>query len=170
MSTMIDIVLQQTNSARPQLTFHYMPTVCCEPSHKDASVRSHRRSDEVREMSHPEKDGRSRDGNGDWSVGVEAPQDRRVNPGRPVKSATASTPYASRSQRATWFEEQMQISKPQRERPQPLTATPKLYNPWKYYEFHKQNRHTTAECRELRNTLHELADKGQIGRFLKRGL
>ncbi|KAJ8446294.1 hypothetical protein Cgig2_005825 [Carnegiea gigantea] len=31
------------------------------------------------------------------------------------------------------------------------------------------SRHTIAECRELRNTLHELADKGQINRFLKKG-
>ncbi|KAJ8419878.1 LOW QUALITY PROTEIN: hypothetical protein Cgig2_007494 [Carnegiea gigantea] len=29
--------------------------------------------------------------------------------------------------------------------------------------------HTTTECRELKKALHELADKGQINRFLKRG-
>ncbi|KAJ8421002.1 hypothetical protein Cgig2_021761 [Carnegiea gigantea] len=37
-------------------------------------------------------------------------------------------------------------------------------------EFHAQNGHSTAECRELRKALHELADKGQIDRFLKRGM
>ncbi|KAJ8438999.1 hypothetical protein Cgig2_012995 [Carnegiea gigantea] len=30
--------------------------------------------------------------------------------------------------------------------------------------------HMTAVCQELRKALHELADKGQINRFLKRGL
>ncbi|KAJ8427297.1 LOW QUALITY PROTEIN: hypothetical protein Cgig2_002209 [Carnegiea gigantea] len=30
--------------------------------------------------------------------------------------------------------------------------------------------HTTTECRELKKALHELADMGQIDRFLKRGL
>ncbi|KAJ8441486.1 hypothetical protein Cgig2_011163 [Carnegiea gigantea] len=29
--------------------------------------------------------------------------------------------------------------------------------------------HTTTECRKLKKALHELADKGQIDRFLKRG-
>ncbi|KAJ8444096.1 hypothetical protein Cgig2_025097 [Carnegiea gigantea] len=29
--------------------------------------------------------------------------------------------------------------------------------------------HTTTKCRELKKGLHELADKGQIDRFLKRG-
>ncbi|KAJ8435859.1 LOW QUALITY PROTEIN: hypothetical protein Cgig2_028567 [Carnegiea gigantea] len=50
-------------------------------------------------------------------------------------------------------------------RPQPMTSAPKCHNARKYYEFHKQNRDTTAECRELRKALHELID-----RFLKRQL
>ncbi|KAJ8426716.1 hypothetical protein Cgig2_004215 [Carnegiea gigantea] len=33
----------------------------------------------------------------------------------------------------------------------------------------QQNGHTTVECRELRKALHELANKGQIDYFLKRG-
>ncbi|KAJ8444056.1 hypothetical protein Cgig2_030913 [Carnegiea gigantea] len=57
---------------------------------------------------------------------------------------------------------------PMLKRPQPMTAAPKPQNVQKYYEFHEQNMHTTAECRELRKTLHELANKGQIDRFLKR--
>ena len=36
-------------------------------------------------------------------------------------------------------------------------------------KFHEQNSHIAAECRELRKALHELTDKGQIYRFLKRG-
>ncbi|KAJ8433469.1 hypothetical protein Cgig2_020641 [Carnegiea gigantea] len=51
-----------------------------------------------------------------------------------------------------------------------MTATPKPHNARKYYEFHEQNGHMTAECRELRKALHELPNKGQIDRFLKRGL
>ena len=54
--------------------------------------------------------------------------------------------------------------------PQPMTSAPEPHNAWKYCEFHQQNGHTTAECRELRKALHELADKCQIDRFLKRGL
>ncbi|KAJ8434530.1 hypothetical protein Cgig2_030153 [Carnegiea gigantea] len=33
----------------------------------------------------------------------------------------------------------------------------------------RESGHTTIECRELKKALHELADKGQIDRFLKRG-
>ena len=35
--------------------------------------------------------------------------------------------------------------------------------------FHEQSGHTTTECRELKKALHELVDKEQIDRFLKRG-
>ncbi|KAJ8427765.1 hypothetical protein Cgig2_024309 [Carnegiea gigantea] len=51
-----------------------------------------------------------------------------------------------------------------------MTFGPKHHNVQKYYEFHEQNGYTTAECRELRKALHELADKGQINCFLKRGI
>jgi len=39
----------------------------------------------------------------------------------------------------------------------------------KYCQFHEQNRHTTVKCKELKKALHELADKGQIYHFLKKG-
>ncbi|KAJ8422917.1 hypothetical protein Cgig2_007798 [Carnegiea gigantea] len=55
-------------------------------------------------------------------------------------------------------------------RPQPMTMAPKLHNVWKCCEFHERNGHTTTECKELRKALHELDDKGQIDRFLKRGI
>ncbi|KAJ8433504.1 hypothetical protein Cgig2_018038 [Carnegiea gigantea] len=54
-------------------------------------------------------------------------------------------------------------------RPPPMSSAPKPHNARKYCEFHEQNRHTTAECRKLRKPLHELANKGQIDQFLKRG-
>ncbi|KAJ8427675.1 hypothetical protein Cgig2_016768 [Carnegiea gigantea] len=37
------------------------------------------------------------------------------------------------------------------------------------FSSHEQNGHTTFECRELRKSLHELANKWQIDRFLKWG-
>ncbi|KAJ8441264.1 hypothetical protein Cgig2_013679 [Carnegiea gigantea] len=52
----------------------------------------------------------------------------------------------------------------------PMTVPPKLQNVRKYYEFYEQSGYTTTECRELKKALHELADKGQINRFLKKGL
>jgi len=52
---------------------------------------------------------------------------------------------------------------------QPVTTASKPHNAQKYCEFHKQNGHTIAECRELRKALHELTNKGQIDCFLKRG-
>ncbi|KAJ8421066.1 hypothetical protein Cgig2_006337 [Carnegiea gigantea] len=39
----------------------------------------------------------------------------------------------------------------------------------KYLDRTEASRHTTTECRELKKALHELVDKGQIDRFLKRG-
>ncbi|KAJ8420014.1 hypothetical protein Cgig2_016914 [Carnegiea gigantea] len=51
----------------------------------------------------------------------------------------------------------------------PMTAPPRPQNARKYYEFYEQRGHTTIECRELKKVLHELADKGQIDRFLKKG-
>ncbi|KAJ8436715.1 hypothetical protein Cgig2_027386 [Carnegiea gigantea] len=58
---------------------------------------------------------------------------------------------------------------PMLRRPPPMTAPSTPHNAQKYYEFHEQNRHTRAECRELKKALHKLADKGQIDRFLKKG-
>ncbi|KAJ8421674.1 hypothetical protein Cgig2_004471 [Carnegiea gigantea] len=62
------------------------------------------------------------------------------------------------------------LGHPMLRRPHPMTAPPRPQNARKYCEFHEQSGHTTTECRELKKALHELADKGQIDRFLKRGL
>jgi len=58
---------------------------------------------------------------------------------------------------------------PMLRRPPPMTALPMSQNTRKYCELHEQSGHTTTECRELKKALHELAGKGQIDRFLKRG-
>jgi len=51
-----------------------------------------------------------------------------------------------------------------------MASAQKPHNAWKYFDFHEQNGHTTTECRDLRKALYELADKGQLNRFLQRGL
>ncbi|KAJ8429254.1 hypothetical protein Cgig2_031554 [Carnegiea gigantea] len=49
---------------------------------------------------------------------------------------------------------------PMLRKPQLMTAAPKSHNAQKYCEFHELNSYTTAERRELKKALHELADKG----------
>jgi len=51
----------------------------------------------------------------------------------------------------------------------PMTTSPKSQNARKYCEFYKQSGYTTVEVRDLTKAFHELADKGQIDHFLKRG-
>ncbi|KAJ8438965.1 hypothetical protein Cgig2_018876 [Carnegiea gigantea] len=84
------------------------------------------------------------------------PTDRPMQ-GATAKSTTASTPYAAYSRTS------------HTPKAAPMTAPPKPQNARKYYEFCEQSRHTTTKCQELKKVLHELADKGQIDRFLKRG-
>ncbi|KAJ8423710.1 hypothetical protein Cgig2_016461 [Carnegiea gigantea] len=50
-----------------------------------------------------------------------------------------------------------------------MTSVPNPHNVLKHCEFYELNAHATAKCWELRKALHELEDKGQIDRFLKRG-
>jgi len=56
---------------------------------------------------------------------------------------------------------------PMLKKPQPMNVALKQHNVHKYCEFHEQNGHTTAECRELKKAFYELADKWQIDWFLK---
>ncbi|KAJ8436705.1 hypothetical protein Cgig2_027226 [Carnegiea gigantea] len=56
---------------------------------------------------------------------------------------------------------------PMLKKPQPMNAALTQNNVHKYCEFREQNGHTTAECRELKKALYELADKWQIDRFLE---
>ncbi|KAJ8424841.1 hypothetical protein Cgig2_030068 [Carnegiea gigantea] len=84
MSTITNTILQQVteqvkktmeavNSARPLPTFDYLPTARCEPCHRHALIGWHRRSDEVRETAHLERDKRSLEGNRNRSMGVVSP-------------------------------------------------------------------------------------------------
>jgi len=107
--------MEAANSTRPLPAIHYTPTVGYKPFHRHALASSHHCSDEVREMACPEKDGRSRDENRDWSIGVDAPSNHRLNPARPGKSTTASAPYATHSRHTAWFQKQEQTSKPRGE-------------------------------------------------------
>ncbi|KAJ8424387.1 LOW QUALITY PROTEIN: hypothetical protein Cgig2_000588 [Carnegiea gigantea] len=84
---------------------------------------------------------------------------------RPNSECTRSPPRKGDGLRSILMEVR---SHPMLKRPPSMTLAPKPYNAQKYCEFHKQIRHTTAECWEFRKALHELADKGQIDRFLKR--
>ncbi|KAJ8435422.1 LOW QUALITY PROTEIN: hypothetical protein Cgig2_001074 [Carnegiea gigantea] len=87
--------------------------------------------------------------------------------GKTAVLATASTHYATHSKRTAWLEEHE--GHLMLRQPPPMTAPPRPQNAQKYCELHEQNGHTTTKCRELKKALHELADKGQIDQFLKRG-
>ncbi|KAJ8426727.1 hypothetical protein Cgig2_011548 [Carnegiea gigantea] len=145
------------NAARPPPTFDCVPSTGYEPSHRHALVRSHHHSDELREVVHPDKEERSHGENCEQSIGVDALQSRHLNLGRPAKLTTASTILME-------VKEHTMLK-----RLQPMITAPKPHNTRKYCKFHEQNGHTTTKCRELRMALHELPDKGQIDRFLKRG-
>ena len=53
--------------------------------------------------------------------------------------------------------------------PMPIDTVPKFKNKNKDYEYHEDQGHTTTECRELKKALHELANRGQLNCFLKKG-
>ncbi|KAJ8435768.1 hypothetical protein Cgig2_019187 [Carnegiea gigantea] len=169
MATITDTILQQVteqvkntieavSSMGPLPAFDYVSTMGCESSHRHTPAESLRRSDEVRETARPERDGRSYERNHGRSTGgnvqqvIQAHQARQGAQERLANSATASTPYATHSRK-----------------PQFMTSTLKPHNARNYCEFHEQNGHNTAECRELKKALHKIADEGQIDHFLKRG-
>ncbi|KAJ8438472.1 hypothetical protein Cgig2_008959 [Carnegiea gigantea] len=126
MSTITDTIMQQmtkqvkkameaASSARPLPHFNHVPTTGYKPSHRRVAVVKHRHSDEVREVVHPDRDGRSQGENRDRSIGADALQNRRPSQGRPAKSTTASTAYATHSPHTAWFKEQKQTLKPRGE-------------------------------------------------------
>jgi len=52
-------------------------------------------------------------------------------------------------------------------RPKPIEMPANFRNRSKYCEYHEDFGNTTLECRELKKALHEMADRGQLGHFLK---
>ncbi|KAJ8432300.1 hypothetical protein Cgig2_019229 [Carnegiea gigantea] len=91
--------MDAANSARLLPNFDYVPTMAA------SLPTSTSPSDEVREAARPDRNDRSRGENRDRSIRVDAPQSRYSSQGRPVKSTTASTLYATHSRRAPNAEE-----------------------------------------------------------------
>ncbi|KAJ8422019.1 hypothetical protein Cgig2_007569 [Carnegiea gigantea] len=114
----------------------------CESSHRHTLLGSHHRRGEARETARLESDGRSRVENRNWSIGVVTPWARKEHEQTSKPRREISGRRRTSERRST------------RERTRSL--------------FVKS--HTTAEYRELKKALYELADKGQIDRFLKIGL
>ncbi|KAJ8430453.1 hypothetical protein Cgig2_030109 [Carnegiea gigantea] len=156
--------MEAANTARPLPYFDYVPTHRGEPSHRQEQVPSPRYTDRKREISRSNRSGRPyTEQQGRCAA---ARPSGHLTQGATTKSTTASTPYATHSRRTTWLEEQE--GHPMLRRPSPMIAPLKPQNARKYCEFHEQSGHTTTKCRELKKSLHELASKGQIDRFLKR--
>ncbi|KAJ8438678.1 hypothetical protein Cgig2_011861 [Carnegiea gigantea] len=193
MSTMTDAIMQQVSeqmkkavevasSVRPFLHFEYVPTEGCEPSCRHDHTASPHHGERVQEAPRVGEDWRSWEEHRGHSIGANAYPHPRSSHGRPAKLTTASMPCATRSRRTAWpltLKEgspnsgrplsAVQTGSSHAEEDARMTSVPKPQNAQKYCEFHEQNGHMITECRELRKALHELADKGQIDRFLKRG-
>ncbi|KAJ8441391.1 hypothetical protein Cgig2_009099 [Carnegiea gigantea] len=162
---MMDAIMQQVSeqvkkaveaasSAWPLCRFEYVPTTGYKPFHRHDLVMSHCHSERIREAPLVNRDRRVQGENQDRSL--------------------SSTPKIAAVQATNYRRNPMSIlmearNHPMLKRPPPMTLAPKPHNTRKYYEFHEKNGHTTAECWELRKALHELADKGQIDWFFKRG-
>ncbi|KAJ8420685.1 hypothetical protein Cgig2_017153 [Carnegiea gigantea] len=149
--------MEAVNSARLLLTFDYVPTA------------------RLREVIRSERNRQSPDGNHDCSMGLDSQQARQAALGRLANFAIASTPYATHSQRTTWFKEQEQTLKPREGaswRNKGISHVEKVPtddhgSKTTQCMFHKQNGYTNFECKELKKALHELADKRPDRPFLK---
>ena len=53
--------------------------------------------------------------------------------------------------------------------PRPLHSSPNVYDKRKYYRFHKDHRHYTEDCRDLKKQIEELIRKGKLQKFVKKG-
>ncbi|KAJ8426092.1 LOW QUALITY PROTEIN: hypothetical protein Cgig2_006573 [Carnegiea gigantea] len=147
--------MKEANSARPLPHLDYIPTLRGEPSHRPKAG--------VRSIPVRPKQLALYGAAGSKCNPVAAPRrgqrpNRRLLP-HPMQPIPGGTPGLKSKNRLPSL----------RERPPPMTAPPKPQNARKYCEFHEQSGHTTIECRKPKKALHELVDKGQIDRFLKRG-
>ncbi|XP_023888260.1 uncharacterized protein LOC136067296 [Quercus suber] len=53
--------------------------------------------------------------------------------------------------------------------PQPLHSSPNVRDKNKYCRFHKDHSHYTEDCRDLKEQIEELIQKGKLQKFIKKG-
>ena len=53
--------------------------------------------------------------------------------------------------------------------PRPLHSSPQIHNKNKYYHFHKDHGHYTEDCRDLKEQIEELIQKGKLQKYVKNG-
>ena len=53
--------------------------------------------------------------------------------------------------------------------PRPLHSSPNVRDKKKYCRFHKDHGHLTEECRDLKEQIEELIQKGKLQRYVKKG-
>ena len=51
----------------------------------------------------------------------------------------------------------------------PLHSSPNVRDKKKYCRFHKDHDHYTEDCKDLKEQIEELIQKGKLQRFMKRG-
>ena len=53
--------------------------------------------------------------------------------------------------------------------PRPLHSSPHIRNKNKYCRFHKDHGHYTEDCRDLKEQIEELIQKGKLQKYVKKG-
>ena len=53
--------------------------------------------------------------------------------------------------------------------PRPLHSSPNVHDKKKYCHFYKDHGHYTEDCRDLKEQIEELIQKGKLQRFVKKG-
>ena len=53
--------------------------------------------------------------------------------------------------------------------PRPLHSSPSVCDKKKYYHFHKDHGHYTKDCRDLKEQIGELIQKGKLQKYVKMG-
>ena len=53
--------------------------------------------------------------------------------------------------------------------PWPLHSSPNVRDKKKYCRFHRDHGHLTEECRDLKEQIEELIQKGKLQRYVKKG-
>ncbi|KAJ8420922.1 hypothetical protein Cgig2_018953 [Carnegiea gigantea] len=183
--------MEAANSTRPLPHFDYVPTTACKPSHRPMRVPSPHHTDRGHEASQSNGHGRPRTGSHDRLAAANTRPSSHHDQGQSPKSTTTfwhptqlilgKLPSSRSGSRPPNLEGKLQFGHdapqsiipavrghPMLRRSPPIIAPLKPHNAQKYCEFYEQNGHTTTECRELKKALHELANKGQIDRFLKK--